>query len=154
VSPQAWPFKLAFQFLKRLSRKILYFLTVKEATDQLSFYWHRAFLLDYMIGRGDLADGAVSARAVEALSRTLDQPDISPLTQLAQRTVGGASHIFGTLRRARGGKEDEVVAETRSRMARNWEGFSDYFEALTAEFEEIYQGMLAAGTGEGETATN
>jgi hypothetical protein len=139
----AWPFTLTFQLLKRLSRKILYFLTIKEATDSLSYYWHRAFLLNYMISQGYLADPAQSQTAVNALNTTLDQPDISPLNQVANRTVKGVNHIFSTLRKARGGQEDEVVNDARSRMARNWDQFSDYFEELTAEFEQTYQEMLA-----------
>ncbi len=147
----SWPFKLTFELLKRLSRKILYFLTVKEATDQLSYYWHRAFLLDYMIERGYLADATESQTAVDALNAVLDESQTSPLNQLAQRTVGGVSHIFKTLRRARGGEEDEVVAETRSRMARNWAEFGGYFEELTADFEGAYQAMLMGETAESPT---
>jgi hypothetical protein len=60
---------------------------------------------------------------------------------LAGRTVSGASHIFKTLRRARGGEEDEVIDETRARMARNWGKFSDYFDELTAEYELTFQEM-------------
>ena len=135
----SWPFKLTFELLKRLSRKILYFLTVKEATDQLSYYWHRAFLLDYMVRQGYLDGNADSQTAVDALNDILAQPDISPLNQLANSIVTGASHIFRTLRRVRGGQEDEVVKNTRSLMARTWEEFSDYFEELTAEYEQIYQ---------------
>ena len=26
----------------------LYFLTIKDASDNLSYYWHRAFLIDFM----------------------------------------------------------------------------------------------------------
>jgi hypothetical protein len=55
-----WPVTLIIQFIKRLYRTVLYFLTVKSAADRLSYYWHRAFLLDYMIRRGDL-DGVAQA---------------------------------------------------------------------------------------------
>lgn len=135
----SWPFKLFFELLKRISRKILYFLTVKEATDQLSYYWHRAFLLNYMIGRGYLENSVGSQTAIEALNAVLDQPDISPLNQLAGSVVSGVSHIFRTLRRARGGEEDEVVKDTRREMARKWGDFSAYFGTLTAEYEQVYQ---------------
>jgi hypothetical protein len=135
----AWPFKLFFEVLKRISRKILYFLTVKEAADQLSYYWHRAFLLNYMVGRGYLENSVESQAAIDALDEVLDQPDISPLNQLAGSVVSGVSHIFRTLRRARGGEEDEVVKDTRREMASKWSDFSAYFGALTAEYEQIYQ---------------
>jgi hypothetical protein len=134
------PFKLIFELFKRLSRKILYFLTVKEATDQLSYYWHRAFLLDYIIERGYLSDPAQSQTAVDALNAVLKQEHKGPLEQLAGSVVGNVSHIFKTLRRARGGEEDEVVQDARARMARRWGDFSGYFEELTAEYERVYQG--------------
>jgi hypothetical protein len=139
------PFKLAFELLKRLSRKILYFLTIKEATDQLSSYWHRAYLLDHMIRSGYLADHTLSQTAVDALNEVLDHPHISPLNQLAHRIVTGVSHIFRTLRRVRGGEEDEVVKDARSLMARNWDNFSDYFVELTAEYEKTF-GRLREAT--------
>ena len=140
----SWPFKLTFELLKRLSRKILYFLTIKEATDQLSYYWHRAFLLDYMVRQGYLDGDPDSQTAVDALNNVLDHPHISPLNQLAHRIVISVSHIFRTLRRVRGGQEDEVVRDTRSLMARKWEDFSDYFDELTAEYEQIYQTLQAS----------
>lgn len=142
----SWPFKLAFELLKRASRKILYFLTIKEATDQLSYYWHRAFLLDHMIRSGYLDDQTESQKAVDALNEVLDKPHISPLNQLAHRVVTGVSHIFRTLRRVRGGEEDEVVKNTRSTMAQNWSNFSTYFAQLTAEYEQTYKTLLAQGS--------
>ena len=134
----AWPIILLYQFLKQLSRKILYFLTVKEAIDQLNYYWHRAFLLDHMMLMQclDDADSASSARI--ALDEVLDHVAASPLRQLAQQVVSVPSRVFRTLRRVRRGREDETVQQTRSVMARTWGNFSDYFEALAAQFEQTY----------------
>ena len=146
-----WPVKLTIKVLKRISRKILYFLAIKEATDQLSHYWHRAYLLDYMVRHGYLADAAKSGTAAEALDKVLDHPHISPLNQLAYRIVIGASHIFRTLRRARKGKEDEVVAQTRSLMAKNWSSFDSYFRELSAEYEQTYRELLAQKAAEPAT---
>jgi hypothetical protein len=143
-----WPIKLTIKLLKRLSRKILYFLAIKEATDQLSHYWHRAYLLDYMVQHGYLADESVSDTAAQALEKVLDHPHISPLNQLAHRIVIGASHIFRTLRRARKGTEDEVVAQTRSLMAKNWSSFDGYFRELSAEYEQVYRELLAQDTAD------
>ncbi|MCI0397591.1 MAG: hypothetical protein L0322_22015 [Chloroflexi bacterium] len=138
-----WPIKLTLELLKRLSRKILYFLAIKEATDQLSYYWHRAFLLDYMVQRGYLDDAALAHPAGRALEKVLDHPHISPLNQLAYQIVGRVSHIFRTLRGARRGKEDEVIEQTRSLMARTWENFGDYFAELSAEYDETYKEVRA-----------
>ncbi len=133
-----WPFLLVFLFVKRLSRKILYFLTIKEATDQLSYYWHRAFLLDYMMRSGYLEREGKTAVAAIALDQVLTTTTTSPLTQLAQQTIAGTRHIWRTLRRVRRGNEDEVVNETRSLMARTWDSFGDYFAEIAARYDQTY----------------
>lgn len=134
-----WPVMLVFEFLKRLYRTVLYFLTVKSATDQLSLYWHRAFLLDYMVRRGDLDDMGTAAIAATALDRVLNGTTTSPLLQLAQQIIGGVSHVFRTiLKWLRLRKEDEVVAETRAQMERSWADFAGYFEEIAMHYVEIY----------------
>jgi hypothetical protein len=64
----ALPARLVVGLFKRLSRKLLYFLTVKQAADSLSHYWYRAFLLDHMLASGHL-DSADSARDAHARHR-------------------------------------------------------------------------------------
>lgn len=133
-----WPFTLVYIFLKRLSRKILYFLTVKEATDQLSHYWHRAFLLDYALVQGHLDDVESAELAATALEQVLNDITTSPLNQLARQIIAGTSHVWRTLRGARRDQEDEVITETRSRMARTWDNFGDYFEQVGAVYNQNY----------------
>jgi hypothetical protein len=82
-----FPLWLLFWLLKRLSKKLLYFLTVKDAVDTLNYYWHRAFLLDYMLRAGHLDDVAQAERAEQALSRTLAEVRESPLTTVARQVV-------------------------------------------------------------------
>src|SRR5690606_4251528 len=53
---------LFYKLLTLLSRKILYFLAVKEAVDNLNYYWHRAFLIDYMVWAGHLDESASPQR--------------------------------------------------------------------------------------------
>jgi hypothetical protein len=137
----AWPVVLLWQFLKRLSRKILYFLTVKEATDQLSHYWHRAFLLDYMLAMECLNDERSAHIAALALDQVLATATISPLHQLAQQITQVPGHILRTLRRARRGQEDETVVATKSLMARAWENFDDYLAELAGRYHEVYRNL-------------
>ena len=133
--PNAWwqgcltaPFKLLLLFLKRLSRKLLYFLTIKEATDQLNYYWHRAFLLNYMMQRGDLDDVATAVPALRAMHTVLKSHVSSPLSQLASQILDNVSHVLRTIVRwLRRGREDEVVQSTRQTMAAHWLDFADYF---------------------------
>lgn len=139
----ALPLVLTFVFLKRLSRKILYFLTIKEASDQLSFYWHRAFLLNYMVQAGYLADTTKAKTAAVTLDRVLASVTTSPLVQLAQQTIAGSKHIFRTLRGARRGQEDQVVTDTRSIMARTWSSFGDYFVGIANQYTQLYPAVEA-----------
>lgn len=139
-----WPVKLIFVLLKRISRKLLYFLTIKEATDQLSHYWHRAFLLDYMLALGHLDTVESAEIARQALDKVLDTPDTSPLHQFAQQIANSTRHVWRTLRRARRGQEDEAIAEKKSRMARAWAEFAGYLQEVAIRYEQLYQELTAA----------
>jgi hypothetical protein len=139
-----WPIKLVFVLLKRISRKLLYFLTIKEATDQLSYYWHRAFLLDYMLALGHLDQVESAEIARQTLDKVLDTPDTSPLHQFAQQIAHGTRHIWRTLRGARRGQEDEEIADKKSRMARAWDDFADYFQEVAIRYEQLYLELEAA----------
>ena len=122
----------------RLSRKLLYFLTVKEATDQLNYYWHRAFLLNLMIQRGDLDGMETAVPAIQAMNSILKTHVTSPLTQLAAQILDNVSHVFRTIIRwVRHGREDEVVKSTRQIMADNWFDFADYFAAVAGQYEAL-----------------
>jgi hypothetical protein len=134
-----WPVMLALEFLKRLYRTLLYFLTVKSASDRLSYYWHRAFLIDYMTRRGDLDELNKGHIAAEALEQVLSGMTTSPLIQLAQQIIGGVSHIFrsiwGWVRRK---QEDEVVTSAREQMERSWADFGAYFEEVAVKYDAKY----------------
>jgi hypothetical protein len=132
-----WPLELVWLLLKRTYRTILYFLTIKDASDKLSYYWHRAYLLDLMMQRGDLAGAEESALAAEALHQVLNDLTISPLTQLAQQVVANVRHIFrASWRRLRRKQEDEMLTHTRSQMATAWRDLSGYFAQVALKYEQ------------------
>jgi hypothetical protein len=133
-----WPVKLIWDLLKRLSKKLLYFLTIKEATDQISLYWHQAFLVDYMLLVGHLNSVEAAQIARLALIETLGTITTSPLIQLAQQIVSSTHHIFRLLRRARKGSEDEALQKPKSEMRQQWGNFAEYFTAVAHRYEEIY----------------
>ena len=143
--PDAWwqgcltaPVKLFLLFLKRLSRKLLYFLTVKEATDQLNYYWHRAFLFNKMMQRGDLDGVETAVPALQAMHAVLKTHVSSPLTQLARQILDNVTHILRTIVRwVRHGREDEIVQNTRQIMAANWLDFADYFATIAQQYERL-----------------
>jgi hypothetical protein len=149
-----WPILIILTFLKRLYRTILYFLTIKDASDNLSLYWHRAFLLDYATRSGHIDDAATVPVAAQTIRQLLDNITTSPLTQFAQQIVSSVSHIFGTLRRVlRRGEEDDVVAETRQRMETMWSSFDSYFAEVAARYDTLYLALLAEKEA-AETAEN
>ncbi len=132
------PLTLTIGLVRRLSRKLLYFLTIKEAADALSQYWHRAFLLDYMLAAGHLetvASAHVARQAMEHVVATTS----SPLTQLATHVITRTRHIWQTLRRARQGQEDTVIEQTRAQLEQRWGDFAGYFEAVAARYEQHYR---------------
>jgi len=138
-----WPVSLSWSIIKRFSKKILYFLTVKEATDKLSYYWHRAFLLDYILALGHLDDPNAASLARLALAHTLNSAGISPLTQLARQIAAAPGHIFRSLRRARRGKVDAELQAKRSLIAQTWDSFAGYLDDLAARYDRAYATALA-----------
>lgn len=137
------PFKLAIETVVRLSRKLLYFLTIKRAVDSLARYWQRAYLLDHLVRDGMLVDPRRSSaevdRALWALDAVLDEDDESPLTKLARELVVAPFRIVRGLFRARRGRDDRTIDRTRERMARSWYRFDDYFRSRRARFEVVYR---------------
>lgn len=132
------PVLLTLLLLKRLFRTILYFLTIKESSDLLSLYWHRAFLLDYMCKAGYLQDEETAVIAAEALRKILETITTSPLNQLAIQVIGLPNHILRSLRRVRRGKQDLDIENTRNLMARTWDSFGDYFVELAAQYDQTF----------------
>jgi len=140
-----WPLALLLLFLKRLFKTILYFLTIKEATDKLSLYWHRAFLIDFMVRRGDLDDEQTAKIAAAALRELLQNLTTSPLQQLAFQVITSMHHIFRTIwhwRRQR--REDADLKQAHLEMANGWERFKEYLETVGAEYVQSFDRLQAA----------
>jgi hypothetical protein len=133
----ALPLRLVVGLLKRLSRKLLYFLTVKQATDRLSYYWYRAFLMDHMLASGHLdapASARVAHRAMEELLATTG----GPLPRLARQVVTQSRNVWPALRRARRGEEADEVRQTRSQLERGWSDVAEHLRAMAARYDEVY----------------
>lgn len=134
-----WPVYLGLELLKRVFRTVLYFLTIKASSDQLSLQWHRAFLLDYMVRRGDLDSPEQAKIASRALDEVLKATPTSPLRQLAQEVPKRIRHVFSTVWRfLRRDREDEVLVETRHEMEASWGQFGDYLLGLAEAYDAAY----------------
>ena len=142
---------LLYQFVKRFSKKVLYFLTVKDAVDTLSHYWHRAFLLDYMIRAGHLQEQTAATYAAAALSETLAEVRESPPSALARQVVRQTHHVLrlllSMLRRpyAAGSLQAE-----RAVIGAGW-GFSPYLEGVAAHYQAAYQRLWVEASGKSES---
>lgn len=133
------PLLLTVGLIKKLSKKILYFLTVKEAADKLNYYWHRAFLIDYMLLVGHLETEESAKIARQAMDEVLENIVVSPLRQVAAQVISRSKHILRTLRRAQKGVEDEVVRQNKVIMLEHWREFEVYFQQLAQAYIEQYQ---------------
>ena len=103
----------------------------------VDYYWHRAFLLDYMLLAGHLDDEEAAHLARQAMEQVLDTATTSPLIHLARQVAASPRHILRTLRRARQGSEDEVIQQKRSQMQQRWADFEDYLRTLAAQYDRL-----------------
>jgi len=135
-----WPITLTLLFLKRLYRTILYFLTVKEASDKLSLYWHRAFLIDFMVRRGDLDNEQTAKTAALAMYDVLSKLTTSPLNQLAKQVIAGMHHILRTIWRWRRRKEaDDDLKTAQQEMSNAWDRFAQYLQDIADQYAATFE---------------
>lgn len=125
--------------IKRLSRKIFYFLTIKEATDKVSYYWRQAFLIDYMISNGHLDQPDSARLARQAMDQILETTPNSVLIPLAHYVVTHARQILRALWKVRRGKADQEVEQRREEIDARWRRFREYFQSLATLYEQCYQ---------------
>lgn len=148
-TPQSWsarlrsclllPVRFVVELVLSLSRKILYFLSIKKAIDALSYYWQRAYLLDYMLAQGYLQHDGNPEKAVAILEQVLREHSQSPLTQLAGELVRSPRRLIRAVRRARQGADDPALIETQNTMRSAWGEYDSYFIRLQERFDALYQ---------------
>jgi hypothetical protein len=138
ASAALYVLKIPFKLILRLSRKILYVLTIHEATRMLSYYWQRAFLMNYMIEAGHLNSLESAERARQAMDHVIEETS-SPLTSLAQHVVHNAGSVLRVTRHALRGRNEEVWSESRDMVSREWDSYATFFERLGQRYEQRYQ---------------
>lgn len=140
------PVTLTVGLVKRLSRKVLYFLTVKAATDGLSHYWHRAFLLDHALAAGHLESAASARMARRAMDGVLARTS-GPLRGLARQLVTHVQNVPQLLRRARAGHEEEVMQQARGPLEGQWEENAGYLQSVAARYDAAYRRLQQSAAG-------
>lgn len=134
----ALPLKATVWLLKRVFRKLVYVLTIKDASDQLAYYWQRAFLLAHMLDRGHLDDPASAVRARTVMETVLEESS-SPLRGLAGQVIGGTGNVLRTLRLARRGTQDATATATENQMRQQWNDVAPYLRTLARRYDETFE---------------
>lgn len=134
-----WPVQAVVSLIRNLWRTLIYIFTIYDTSEKLSYYWHRAFLLDYAIGRGDLDSPARAELAAAALHAVLATTQTSPLLNLAQEIVAETRQRLGGLVRAtfrwlRRQKVDEA-RQAANVLEAHWAEFHDYLIALAGRYD-------------------
>ncbi len=154
---------LANLVFRRVVRKILFFLTVKDAVETFSQTFHEAYLVRHVLGPGLLGGPAPAGAApyqpdprlleirgaVEAVVR---HTDTRPVTSLARSVFAGSRRLAAeTARRMtrvlrRRGQGDEL--DLTERLEREGEaGFGSLIDELTRDLEQqggYLEGLEAA----------
>ncbi len=142
---------------RRITRKVLFFLTLKDAVDTFSETFHEAYLLRHVLALGILREPAlagaepsagteparVDPRLLEvrsAIEAVVRSTDTRPVTTLARSAFAGsrrlavrtARRMTRVLRRRRQVGEDEIT----ERLEREGEaGFGGLIDELTRDLE-------------------
>lgn len=140
------PFRAILYLFKDLFRTILYALTVADATERVSEYWYRAFLINYAIQRGDIdpPDGARVASA--AIRDTLKGVTTSPLRQLAQELISRGRGQFARLRTfipfVRN-RDRQPVQEVEAEIETAWADLEGYLISVAVRYDDAFDRQRA-----------
>jgi hypothetical protein len=129
--------------LRRVWRKIIYFLAVKDATAALTEYWHRAFLIDHMVRAAHLDPEADTDLAVRVAMGVLRDIDPSPLMGMARQTVASVHHVFRLLVRARRLGATEVTRGLGDALSSHWLVARLSLRATATLYDERYRIAVA-----------
>ncbi len=137
------PFRAVFYLFRDIFRTVLYALSVADAADNMGFYWHRAFLLNYAIGQGHLDNGATVQSAMSAIDRAIAEVTTNPIAQLAQQVVINWKTQLVRLRTyvrfARKNVETQRLTEAKETMATAWGNYREYWLQVAAHYDDAFE---------------
>jgi hypothetical protein len=140
----AVPFVVILWILKRVFRKLLYVLTVADAVDALSAYWHRAFLIDHLVRSGHLGADADLDRVGKVFDEVLAAADVSGVKGLARQVVAATGHVPRLLRRARRRGAEEATGAIRGMVDAHWQVLDTSLRAVAAAFDRRWAEATSA----------
>lgn len=129
--------------IKRISRKILYILTIKQAAQQLSAYWHRAYLVDHLVRHGHASEQGAHPLVLEAFHLTMREADTDSLQGLARQLVAGVRRVTSVLLRARRKGAGEIMQRQEAFLAGHWAELEAALRQTAAHYERALQAALA-----------
>lgn len=136
------PFHAVIYLFKDIFRTVIYVMTVADASERLGHYWHRAFLLNYAMSRGDLDTAERTKLAQVAIERAMAEATTSPLQQLAQQVVitwkSQLVRLRTYVRYARNKTETERLARAHNTMATAWGNYREYWLTVAAKYDNAY----------------
>lgn len=133
----AIPLRLTLGLAKRLSRKVLYFLTIKTAADRLNQYWSRAFLIDHGLTAGHLENAASARVARKAMDEVLAAAS-GPLPRLANQVIASSRNVWPALRRARRGEQSEEMRQVRTQIEGRWDEAAGDLRSMAGRYDAAY----------------
>jgi hypothetical protein len=141
--------KAGWYVVKRIWRKIIYVLAVKDAVTALTEYWHRAYLIDHMVRAGHLDRGVNTDLAIGVFSRVVREIDPSPLRGAARQTVANVQHVVRLLVDARRLGATVVTRSIADLLASQWQTVEGSLKDTANLYNFRYRQALEAATGEG-----
>jgi hypothetical protein len=131
--------KAGWYVVKRIWRKIIYVLAVKDAVTALTEYWHRAFLIDHMVRAGHLDRGVNTDLAIGVFSRVVREIDPSPLRGAARQTVANVQHVVRLLVDARRLGATVVTRSIADLLGSHWRTAERSLHETTERYDSLYR---------------
>jgi hypothetical protein len=152
------PFRAVIYLFRDLLRTLLYAWTVADATANVGYYWHRAFLINYAVQQGHLNDVNRAALSVSAMDRTLEEVTTSPILQLAQQVIENWKRqlrmISTYIRFARNKSESVTVVEAKDTMITAWGSYREYWLGVAKQYNAAYESAVLYEQVKVRQATN
>jgi hypothetical protein len=128
--------------VKRIFRKIVYILSIRDAASALAAYWHRAFLIDHMLRAGHLEPAVDTELAVRVFRQTVRATDPEPLTGLAKLTVANAHHVLRLLVAARSLGAAKMTRQLGVILGSHWDAAEASLAATAGLYDRLYRSEL------------
>lgn len=138
------PVALVLYVARKIFRKLVYVLAMADASTALSEYWHRAGLIDHMVRAGHLDRDAPVDWPLAACDHVLRTSDTDSLRSVARQVVGGTSHVFRKLIRARRHGGTELSDRDRTLLEAHWAGVERSVGDVVRRYDELLRSWSAS----------